>query len=140
MEKVPKGDPRQHLGIDRIITLRNGSKISIEEKLRYEDYPDFVLEIWSDEENLVKGWTRKDLCCDYINFATIPTRTCTILPWHAFQLACRRNWDEWQKTYPFRIRNPNEDEDSGDKWTSVAFPVPRSVVLQAMTEAMQVIW
>ena len=140
MEKVPINDWRQGLGIDRVITLRNGKLIMIEEKRRWEDYPTFVLEIWSNEEKALKGWTRRDLSCDYLAYAIIPSRTCYLLPWHALQLACRHNWAQWLDDYPQRIRNRNEDRDSGDKWTSVAFAVPRSIVLQAMTEAMRVIW
>ena len=140
MEKVPKSDPQQRLGIDRIITLRNGSVIYVEEKRRSEDYSDFVLEIWSNEGKALKGWTRRDLCCDYLAYAIIPSQTCYMLPWSALQLACRQNWAQWLDDYPQRFRRQSEDRDSGDIWTSVAFPVPRSVVLQAMTEAMQVIW
>lgn len=40
----------QRGGIDRVITLACGRTIKIDEKVRKEDWPDILLERWSDEQ------------------------------------------------------------------------------------------
>jgi hypothetical protein len=39
----------QRGGIDRILTLECGRTYTVDEKVRMEDWPDILLERWSDE-------------------------------------------------------------------------------------------
>jgi hypothetical protein len=36
--------------------------------------PDFLLEYWSDYERRSPGWIEKDLACDFIAYAFVPSR------------------------------------------------------------------
>ena len=70
----------QRGGIDRVITLNSGKTITVDEKLRETDWPDILLERWSNEARRIPGWVQKDLACDFIAYAFRPSRTCYLLP------------------------------------------------------------
>jgi hypothetical protein len=57
----------QRGGIDRVITLRSGKTVTVDEKVRLQDWPDIALERWSDRQRKVPGWIQKDLACDLEN-------------------------------------------------------------------------
>lgn len=123
----------QRGGIDRVITLSSGKTISVDEKVRTEDWPDFALERWSDRARQTPGWVQKDLACDFIAYAFIPSQTCYLLPF----LQLRRAWIEfgkkWIEQYPIiHARNPNYETES--------VCVPIEVVLDALVDAMRVRW
>ena len=58
MEIVPSGTPEQLAGIDRMIRLKGGGIIHIDEKVRHTDYDDILLELWSSVERGTMGWSR----------------------------------------------------------------------------------
>lgn len=59
----------QRGGIDRILTLECGRTFTVDEKVRMENWPDVLLEQWSDEARRVPGWIQKPLACDFIAYA-----------------------------------------------------------------------
>jgi hypothetical protein len=68
----------QRDGVDRLIALTNGATIKVDEKVRDKDYQDFCLEYWSvkhktDSRQNAPGWIAKDLRCDYIAYAFVPS-------------------------------------------------------------------
>jgi hypothetical protein len=48
----------QRGGIDRVITLACGRVYTVDEKVRMNDWPDILLEQWSDEERRKPGGGR----------------------------------------------------------------------------------
>lgn len=119
----------QRGGIDRLLTLSCGRTYSIDEKVRSRDWPDILLEQWSDEQRRSPGWIQKPLACDFIAYGFAPTETCYLLPVVPLQRAWRQHGREWLRLYGTRrARNPG--------YTSVGVPVPRAVLLQAIAEAM----
>lgn len=70
----------QRGGIDRVITLASGRVYTVDEKVRTNDWPDILLERWSDEQRGKPGWIQKPLACDFIAYAFAPSRRCYLLP------------------------------------------------------------
>lgn len=123
----------QRGGIDRVLTLSTGRTITVDEKVREKDWPDILLERWSDERREKPGWIQKPLACDFIAYAFVPSATCYLFPTQTLQRAWRLHGREWIDSHP-TIRAQN----NGYVTASVA--VPRRILLQAVMEAMAVVW
>lgn len=119
----------QRGGIDRLLTLACGRTFTVDEKIRMEDWPDVLLERWSDESRKVAGWVQKPLAADFIAYAHAPAATCVLLPVPALQRAWRQHGRQWIGLYGQR-RAYNQG------YASVSVPVPRGVLMQAIVEAM----
>ena len=88
--------------------MRNGKQFTIDEKARFKDYGDILLEIWSNEQYKTHGWATKDLMCDYIAYGIIPSQRCYLLPVNQLQNALRRNWKKWYlNNHKHRAQNTN---------------------------------
>jgi hypothetical protein len=121
----------QRGGIDRLLTLSCGRTYSVDEKVRTRDWPDILLEQWSDEGRRSPGWIQKPMACDFIAYAFAPSGTCYFLPVVPLQRAWRQHGRRWLEEYGTRrARNPG--------YVSVGVPVPRAVLLSAIAEAMVV--
>lgn len=121
----------QRAGIDRVLTLACGRVFTVDEKVRTNDWPDIMLEQWSDEDRRVPGWVQKPLGCDFIAYAFAPSRRCYLLPTSILQRAWRLNGRAWIELYgQRRARNVG--------YVSTSVPVPIAVLQQAMAEAMLV--
>lgn len=119
----------QRGGIDRLLTLSCGRTYTIDEKVRAEDWPDILLEQWSDERRRLPGWIQKPLACDFIAYAYAPSGRCFLLPVPALQRAWRHHGRQWIETYGRRSAyNPG--------YVSVSVPVPTEVLMQAIVRAM----
>ncbi len=123
----------QRGGIDRVLTLKCGRTFTVDEKVREKDWPDFLLERWSDEARKKPGWVQKPLACDFIAYAFVPSATCYLLPVPALQRAWRMFGREWAEEYGEK-RAPNRG------YVTTSVPVPRAVLLAALSEAMTVRW
>ena len=123
----------QKLGCDRILILRGGRRITVDEKSRRTAYPDFCLEYWSDLKRRKPGWMAKTQHCDYIAYAFIPISTCYMLPFGSLRRAWKLNRREWVKSFR-RIDSRNQ----GYVTRSVAVPI--GVVMTAVSEAMVIKW
>ncbi|MCL2305325.1 MAG: hypothetical protein FWC43_08285 [Planctomycetaceae bacterium] len=133
MERVTGDTPEQRAGIDRIIHLREGGTIYIDEKVRHTDYDDVLLEIWSSEEHRTWGWACKPLVCDYIAYVFLPSKRCYLFPFQQLQQALKNHWDDWGRTYP-SVKAVNRG------YTTSSIAVPILTLQQAMTEAGFVQW
>jgi hypothetical protein len=119
----------QRGGVDRLLTLSCGRTYAVDEKVRLEDWPDILLERWSDEARRKAGWVQKPLACDFIAYAFAPSRICYLIPVAPLQRAWRQRGRSWIRTYGTRrAANPG--------YTTVSVPVPRPILLQAIAEAM----
>ena len=125
----------QKQGVDRVVFLENGREYRIDEKLRFEAYPDFCLEYWSSVEDNVPGWMDKPLAIQYICYAFLPTKTCYILPWLELQRAWVAAKDKWIAKYP-PVYAKNKSEFSTYTTKSVAVPIKE--VLRWMSGAKKV--
>lgn len=124
----------QRGGIDRVLTLCGGRTITVDEKIRKKDWPDILLEYWSDRDRKKPGWVNKDLACDFIAYAFLPSQTCYLLPTLTLRRAWLLNGRDWIKQY----QPPVEAQNKG--YVTVSVAVPRDVLLAALTDAMRVTW
>lgn len=130
----------QRGGIDRVITLSSGKTVTVDEKVREEDWPDILWEYWSSVEHKTPGWCAKDLACDYIAYAFVPSQTCYLLPTLQLRKAWREHHSKWvelgnRRENGFRIVNA---QNNGYRTRSVAVPIRES--LDAIRDAMVVGW
>lgn len=109
----------QRAGVDKIIILKNGKKINIDEKKRRSNYGDILLEEWSVLEERKKGWTgdpKKKT--DYIVYIIIPANKIYLFPYDLLQSAWRTNYYKWKKNYGIR-----KAFNHGYATTNIAIPV-----------------
>lgn len=123
----------QRGGIDRIITLGCGRIIPVDEKVRKEDWPDILLERWSDEARQLPGWVQKPLACEFIAYALVPSQRCYLLPTLTLQAAWRQHGRGWCEQYkPIRARN--------NGYVTLSVAVPTDTLLSAVSDAMCITW
>lgn len=130
----------QRGGIDRVVTLKSGKTVTVDEKVRKEDYPDIALERWSDRAKKTPGWVQKDLACDFIAYAFIPSKRCYLLPFLTLRRAWileGKNWIDLAESQSggFRIVNA---QNRGYVTESVAVPI--EILLASIRQAMVVSW
>ena len=87
----------QHLGIDRLIYLKSGKTLYIDEKKRRKVYPDFDLEYLSVDKTGAPGWIEKDLLIDYLAYAFMPLERCYLFPWHLLKRVWRNFGTQWKE-------------------------------------------
>lgn len=121
----------QRGGIDRVLTLACGRVYTVDEKVRTNDWPDILLEQWSDETRRIPGWVQKPLACDYIAYAFAPSRRCYLLPVALLQRAWRINGRSW-------IEEHGQRRARNTAWTSTSVPVPIDTLRGALFDAMLV--
>jgi hypothetical protein len=133
MHYVAKDGWAQRGGIDRNIQLDCGKNVTVDEKVRAEDWNDILLERWSDEEKRIAGWIQKALACDYIAYAFIPSGRCYLFPFLQLRRAWLLNGRIWIEQYPaVRARN--------NGYTTLSHPIPIDVLLRAVIDASLVTW
>ena len=115
----------QRKGVDRVITLRNGNTVSIEEKVRRQEHPDVLLEILSDVERGSLGWMEKLLLCDYIAYVWEAYGQGLLLPYQPLQQVWQENKGDWRREYG-TVDAPNKG------YITRNVPVPIDVLLNAI--------
>jgi hypothetical protein len=136
----------QRAGIDRRLHCPNGTTVTVDEKVREENYNDFALEWWShwhptEPERRKPGWMEKpDIACDYIAYAFVPTCRCYLLPYRELKRLWEANKNEWwwlaahrQDGYQF-----SDAKNPGYVTRSVCVPIP--VVLNGIRDALLFTW
>ena len=114
--------------LDRLLTLACVRALTVDGKVRTQDWPDVLLERWSDETRRSPEWVQKPLPCDFIAYAYAPAATCVLLLIPALQRARRQHGRQWIGLY-------GTHRAANQGYTSVSIPVPRGVLMQALVEA-----
>lgn len=130
----------QRGGIDRVITLSSGKTISVDEKVREEDWPDILWEYLSAAETKKPGWCCKDLACDYIAYAFVPSQTCYLLPALQLRKAFLSHGRKWVQLGRSRQNGFRIVRAVNDGYTTVSVAVPIRESLDAIRDAMIVSW
>jgi len=87
-------------GIDKTIILPNQSTVNIEEKIRYKDYSDFLIEITSNVELNTPGWIEKESLADYLVYFIQPTKTVYVMKFKDIQAEWRKHKLLWSMLFP----------------------------------------
>lgn len=123
----------QRNGIDRLVEIKGGRVVSIDEKVREKDWNDILLERWSNRERKTPGWVQKPLRCDFIAYAFAPSQTCYLLPFLTLRTVWARNGREWIRKYPkILARNYN--------YTTECIAIPIDILMKKLGDAMKVEW
>jgi hypothetical protein len=123
----------QRGGIDRKINLLGARSVFVEEKFRFVNYGDMLLERWSNFEKRKPGWIQQRLLADFIAYVIIPKREMYLIPY----LDLRRAWfchgRQWVKEF-----KTIEARNRGYRTISVAVPFP--VLFKALVTGMKLTW
>ena len=130
----------QRGGIDRVVTLRSGKTVTVDEKVRYKSYGDIALERWSSREKQTPGWVQKDLACDFIAYAFVPDCRCYLFPFLTLRAAWQRYGREW-----IEDAEANQNgcrvvlaDNVGYTTESIAVPIP--TLISALHAAQVIDW
>jgi len=141
----PEGSRAQLNGIDRVLTLKSGREVRIDEKTRRPRYSPgehgILLEVVSNNTTPGNdGWMNKSLMIDYLAYGFAGPEVAYLFPWDALRKAWvnnRNNWKEkaWAEVDGFKAipaRNPNEG------YTTWSVAVPTDTLLAAVSSAQVV--
>lgn len=123
----------QRGGIDRVLTTKSGRVWTVDEKVRREKWNDILLEVTADVDRNSPGWVVKDLACDFICYAFLPSSEAYLLPVPALQRAWRINGQDWLWEYGTIVAH-------NKSWRSQNCPVPIPILMRKIAEAMFVRW
>ena len=123
----------QRGGIDRVITLASARTINIDEKVRDKNWPDILLEYWSDRDRRIPGWVAKSLACDFVAYAFVPSQTCYLLNFQMLRRAWRLNRGAW-------VREHQKVEARNSGYVTVSVAVPIQVIVSALGGATKITW
>ena len=114
-----KGDNQgQRLGIDRLIYLKSGKVLFIDEKKRRVVRDDILLEYLSNDSTNAPGWMEKDLQIDYLAYAFMPIKRCYLFPWQMLRRVWLKYREEWEKEFSIPPA-----QNKGYRTHSVAIPI-----------------
>ena len=133
-----RGDgEHQRAGIDRSIILANSKQILIDEKVRFKDYGDILLEYWSNAERKVPGWVCKPLRADFIAYAIAPAGKCYLLPVLQLQRAWEIHGDEWKRKYKPR-KALNENGNGNGRYTTICLAISVGTLFSAIGNCLRI--
>jgi len=119
-------------GIDRSITLLNGKTILLDEKSRrIEDTGDIMLEYVSNNNYNSPSWCEKELLCDYIVYAFIPSKKAYLLPTAQLQQVWKKNKEVWLDIY-------GRKKVKNDSYETLCCPVKTETIYQAISDLHKV--
>jgi len=130
----------QRGGIDRVLTLKSGRTLTVDEKVREKDWPDVLLETWSDHAKRKPGWIQKELAVDFIAYAFAESRTCLLLPFQLLRRAWLQNGREWINLAKGKRDGYRFVDAENATYTTRNIAVPRDDLLSAIKGSMVVTW
>lgn len=130
----------QRGGIDRVVNLTSGKTINIDEKVRDGDWPDILLERWSNRVAKTPGWVQKALATDFIAYAFVPTQRCYLLPFLTLRKAWQRNGRDWIAKAEAKQDGFSVVLANNGTYTTESVAVPIGELLSALSDAMVIEW
>lgn len=127
---------RQKKGIDKIVSLRNGERYNIDDKVRKVDYGDIILEEWSNVEGKKVGWAvNTELETDYICYYISTTKK-------AYVFSHRELYDYIKNNYNYvkSLRKTSTTESSMYEkgyYTTSFFPVKIKELMRGGVEVFE---
>lgn len=119
---LEKAIAQQRAGVDRLVRLKCGRVLKIDEKKRDTVYPDILLEYVSNTETNAPGWAVKPLTVDYIAYAFMPTQRVYFLDY----LMLKRCWAHYGEMWLMQHKHVTARTITADgvyRTLSVAVPI-----------------
>lgn len=108
----------QRMGVDRVITLDNSRTLYIDEKIRFKNYPDILLEFISVDTTGAVGWMEKPLAIDYLAYMFFEAKKVYMIDWRMLKRVWKYYGERWKKKYTSVVA------DNGTyKTHSIAVPI-----------------
>ncbi|APB32802.1 hypothetical protein GlitD10_0490 [Gloeomargarita lithophora Alchichica-D10] len=128
----------QRAGIDRLVLTKSGNTYYVDEKLRDNDWGDFLIEYASVAHRSGNGWRVEkpgwaidpQKRCDFILYGIPTVEKYWFLPYHALRNAVGGNLAEWKTRY--RVISA-----TNQKYHSLSIPVPWDVFFSALVSTMK---
>lgn len=144
---VEKTDEKSdRAGIDYIVTLRGGAQIMIDAKARekgikkyWQNGPEVALEIWSNVDRKVTGWTldeSKNTDLILFTFDKEDCSECWLVSFQLLRIAFRNNITRWRGMYRTAIQTSDQN---GRTWKSQCIFVPIAQVECAIIESSKMV-
>lgn len=140
MMSVRKDGWAQRGGIDRVVQLSSGKSVTIDEKVRSKDWDDIALERWSDRDKRTPGWVQKDLACDFIAYAFVPTQRCFLLPFLTLRKAWQLEGRRWCEMAAEEVGGFKVIEAKNKGYVTESIAVPTDILMASIRQAMVVSW
>ena len=140
MRAIKQDGWAQRAGIDRQIFLTGGKVLQVDEKARREDWPDIILEYYSDEQRRIPGWIAKSLGIDYLAYAFVPSKRCYLLPFATLRRAWKLNRVDWHERATNRTDGFRLVRAQNPGYVTASVAVPTSTLLKAVSDAIAVGW
>lgn len=131
----------QRKGSDRAVALTKGPLLHFDEKMRFGEYDDILLEYESNDRTHAPGWIEKDLEIHYITYAFMTTGVVYFFPWALLRRTWKHHKQQWmqdarEERNGFAII-PGRNE-TYTTW-NVAVPIPTLISAIAATAAAGVL-
>lgn len=137
---ITKDGWAQRGGIDRVVTLKSGKCLWIEEKVRDKNYGDIALERWSDRARKTPGWIQKDLACDFICYVVRPIKKGYMLPFLPLRKAWIKHGPDWCKLAEKGQCDFKIIIAENDGYNTESVGVPAEVLFSALKGAYNFSW
>jgi len=142
MQDMRADGPWQRMGIDRRLHLPNCTTVTVDEKVRSEDWNDFLIEaysVWKPETRRQVGWI-ETASCDYLAYAFIPSRRCWLLPMRELQRVWAENRRSWWRLAAHRDDGFRFTEAKNRGYITLSLAVPIPIVLDAVRDSLLFTW
>jgi len=131
--EVPDNCQGQKFGIDRVVYLRSGKTIFIDEKKRRKSYGDILLEYKSNSNAAVNnGWMNKDLLIDYIAYAFIPDKKVYLLDWCNLKRVWFENGSKWFKNALSGVDGFKHVKAQNASYKTLSIAVPIKILINKL--------
>lgn len=119
---------QQLMGIDRIVFLKNGKNILIDEKKRENVWKDILLEYVSNDITGTPGWIEKELAIDYVAYAFMPIQTVYFFQWDFL----KRSWLHYKSTW---LKNYKIVKAKNGNYTTYSVAIPIDILTKSISNA-----
>ncbi len=128
--------PAQKAGVDVKLCLTNDRTIRLDEKIRYSDYGDIILEYVSNDRRSTPGWIEKDLGIDYLNYIVWPARQAYLFPWQQLKTVWVKNKSNWMKCAEQRKNGFSIVRANNNSYITLSCAVPKNLLIKEVQGAM----
>jgi hypothetical protein len=135
---VPTDGRAQRGGIDRNVLMRDGTQYRMQEKVRSDYWGDVLIEVCSDVERQIPGWSRTPAdAYDYLAYLVPSFGYGLLFPWPRFRQVLLHFGPDWERLIPHKIAH---SRNGSRTWDTDNYPVDTRVLLERIEGSREVRW